>query len=274
MATEGLLVHRPATLKSRFLLIVCLLWALSSTSQAEPSRLDLALARGELRVGTTGDYLPFSHLEGQRYSGFDIELAQLIATQLNIKLTLVPTTWKSLVDDLEAGRFDFAVGGITRTLERQTRAHFSKPILEIGKCALVRVTDAKRFSSLQSIDQPGVRIGVNPGGTNELYVRQNIHRASIVVIEDNLKIPDLVAEEKLDVMLTDNVEALNEAHTDRRLMAVSADSPWTTETLAILLPRDDRALAHWIDLFLEISQADGTLTRLKAKYGLPLKPGM
>lgn len=220
-------------------------------------------------MGTTGDYKPFSHLRDGVYSGLDIELARLIALRLNLKLKFVPTTWASLVEDLESNRFDLALGGITRTLDRQTRANFSRPVFIIGKCALVRAGEAGRFATLQDIDKAGIRVGVNPGGTNERYVRENIRNATIVVVKDNLKIPTLVAENQLDVMLTDNVEALDASQNDPRLQAVSANSPWTNETLALLVARDDYAMVNWLNLFLEMSEADGTLNGLKKKHGLP-----
>ena len=54
---------------------------------APASRLDEILARGVLRVGTTGDYKPFSYrVADGRFIGLDIALAADLAKTLGVKL--------------------------------------------------------------------------------------------------------------------------------------------------------------------------------------------
>lgn len=92
---------------------------------AEPtkklSRLDLNLKRGEIRVGTTGDNKPFTYLipKTKQYEGYDIDVAKMLAKDLGVKVKFVKTTWPNLMSDLQANKFDIAMGGITRTLERE-----------------------------------------------------------------------------------------------------------------------------------------------------------
>lgn len=51
--------------------------------------------RGVLRLCTTGDYRPFSHLTPatKSYSGIDIDMARNLATSLGVKPRFVATTW-------------------------------------------------------------------------------------------------------------------------------------------------------------------------------------
>ena len=246
-------------------LALAALLAASATTSA--SRLDAILARGEIRVGTTGDYRPFSFRRPDgTLEGFDIDAARALADALGVALRFVDTSWPRLVDDLREGRYDIAMSGITRTLERQKHVALSEPYFSLGKCPLVRRTDRKRFSDLASIDRPGVRIGVNPGGTNEAFVRAHIRNATIVVIENNLEIPEAVARGKVDVMLTDNVEALLASGRDERLLAVSPESPLTHEELSYMLARDDPAFLDWVNLWLHQMKLSGELQRLRAKW--------
>lgn len=250
------------------LLLLCLLLLLCSFGSAEEGTLDRILKSGILRVGTTTDYRPFTFLESKRHEGYDIDVTRLIAKEFEVRIEFVPTTWANITSDLRAGKFDLAVGGITRTLKRQQSVGFTDPIYHIGKCPLVRRADRDRFTSLETIDQPQVRIGVNPGGTNERYVRGRFQKAKIIVVNDNLAIPEKVALGEVDVMLTDNVEALQAARRDPRLAAVSAEQPWTKETLAFMAPRDDQAFLNWLDLFIYQAEADGRLQVLRTKHGL------
>ncbi|MCA9777434.1 MAG: transporter substrate-binding domain-containing protein [Candidatus Eremiobacteraeota bacterium] len=250
------------------LLSVLLLLLLTQPGWCKPSNLDRILETGVLLVGTTADYEPFTYRERGELKGFDVEIARLIAEELNVKVSFVETSWAELVPDLQQSRYHLAVGGITRTLSRQTQASFTEPVLLIGKCPLVRREDQNRFLTLESIDQPEVTVACNPGGTNEKYVRTHIRKAEILLVDDNLAIPSLLAGGRADVMLTDNVEAVQAARKDHRLVAISAAQPWTTESLGLLTTRDDQAFLNWLNLFLSQAEADGRLPALRKKYGL------
>ena len=75
---------------------------------AEPvSHLDKILQSGELAVCTTGDYKPYTFLRGDgEYEGIDIEMARSLAQSLGVKIQWVPTTWKTLMPDMVAGKCD------------------------------------------------------------------------------------------------------------------------------------------------------------------------
>jgi len=51
-------------------------------------------------------------------------------------------------------------------------------------------------------------------------------------------------------------------------VAVSADQPWTSESLGLMTNRDDQAFLNWLNLFLNQAEADGRLSALRQKYGL------
>lgn len=248
-------------------LLLFLLLLVSSTA-AQESALDRVIRTGVLRIGTTADYRPFTYRTDGTYDGFDVRLARLIANELGTRIEFVPTTWKRLVPDLRSGKFDLAVGGVTRTLERAQVVGFTIPTLIIGKCPLVRRTDSQLYGTRIQIDQPEVRIAVNPGGTNERYVRAHFTKARIIVVPDNLAIPDLVADGRADVMITDNVEAILAAHHNPRLAALSADNPWTKESLGLMTAREDQSFLNWLNLFLHQVEIDGRLEQLRKEFHL------
>ena len=95
----------------------------------EKSSLDTILEGKIIRVGTTGDYMPFSYKEDgttDQYSGIDIELAKNLANTLNVELEFVSTSWPTLMEDLLADKFDIGMSGISITLDRQKLAMFSE----------------------------------------------------------------------------------------------------------------------------------------------------
>ena len=259
-------VKRPA-LVIGLALAGCLLAAASSPA-AQRSLLDTIPERGYILVGTTGDYKPFSYLNpatGQ-YEGHDIDAARKLAKALGVEVRFVKTTWKTLVQGILEGKYDVAMCGITRTLSRQKVVGLTDPYIKVGKCPLIRKADKGRYETLEDIDRPGVRIGVNPGGTNERFVRAHIKRAEIVVIPKNLAIPDKLAGGEVDVMITDNVEAMLVAARRPELYAVNPDRPFTRDDFGYMAPRDDQPFLNWLNLWVHQMKEKGEFEALKRKW--------
>ena len=215
-----------------------------------------------LRVGTTLDYAPFSYLNatGER-QGFDIELAEHLASELGARIHWVETSWPTLMNDFSDGAFDVGMSGISIIPARAELAYFSLPYHTGGKTPIARCEVVERLASLETIDQPSVKVIVNPGGTNERFVRQHITRAEIVVHPSNRTIFDALLEGEADVMITDAIEV---AVMTARYPAFCATLPGqrlSHQEKGILMPKSD-ALRDWINDQLDARLTDGTLTAL------------
>ncbi|RXT07301.1 transporter substrate-binding domain-containing protein [Ammoniphilus sp. CFH 90114] len=232
------------------------------------SRLDAIIKRGYIRVGTAGDYKPFTYLNPKtgEYEGYDIDAAKKMAKDLGVEVKFVQTSWPTLMSDLLADKFDIAMGGITRNVARQKTAQLTHPYIEFGKSPLIRLEDKEKFKSLADIDQPHVRIGVNPGGTNKVFVDANFKKAQVTVVENNLDIPGLVAEGKYDVMITDNIEAMLYSKEDKRLYAALTDDTFTTDEKGYLMHRGDQVFTNWVNLWMEEMTLKGEFEKLENQW--------
>jgi len=244
---------------------------------AQAGRLDDIAARGVLRVGSTGDYKPFSYRPaGGEFMGMDVELADELAQALGVRLQLVPTTWSTLLADLGADKFDLALSGVSVTAERQRLALFSVPYLHDGKTPITRCENVARFQTLAQIDQPGVRLIVNPGGTNERYARAQAPRAQLTVYPDNVTIFGQIVSGAADLMMTDAIETRLQQRLHPQLCAVHPEAPFDMTDKAILLPRDAALKAyvdHWLQPRLDNGEVQQRLDRwLAFPWGLePLR---
>ena len=154
----------------------------ASAAQAQQaSRLETIIQRGTLRVGMTGDYLPFTYFDKatSTFKGFDVDVAEALGEALGVKVEYVRTAWPRLSADFEADRFDMAMGGISITSEREAKGPFSTPVMQEGKTPIARCADKDKYQTLADIDQAGTRVIVNPGGTNERFARTHIKNAEI-----------------------------------------------------------------------------------------------
>jgi cyclohexadienyl dehydratase len=193
----------------RFFSRVVVVAFLAIAARAEPpSRLEAIVKGGTLRVGMTGDYAPFSSFDPATsiFHGFDVDMANSLGKALGVRVEYVRTAWPQLSQDFEADRFDIAMGGISVTPERESKGNFSAPVMQEGKTPIARCTDRGKFETLADIDRPGIRVIVNPGGTNERFTRANIKIAEIRVYADNVTVFDEIASGHADVMITDASE--------------------------------------------------------------------
>jgi cyclohexadienyl dehydratase len=238
----------------------------STTTSAPMAGLQQVLQRGTVRVCSTGDYRPFTHRDSAgNWAGLDIEMANDMAARLGVRLDVVPTTWANLVGDLDA-KCDVAMGGVSITLKRAKQAIYTEPYLRDGKAAIVRCADASKFQTLADIDRPGVRVVVNPGGTNADFDKEHLHNAQIISYPDNNTIFGQLTRDAADVMFTDASEIRWETSQDRTLCGQDLDHPFTFEQKAYLVPRSAEDLQQWINQWLNIAQHDGTYAALSQKY--------
>ena len=254
---------------ARFLSGLFLLFVLVFTScAASRDSLSAVRARGVLLVGATGDYRPMSYLEPEtgKYVGFDAALAEDLASSLGVRLEFVPTAWPTLMDDTLAGKFDLAVCGITITSARKELALMSDGYLENGKTVLCRIEDADKYTSLEAIDRPEVRVMENPGGLNEKFVRANLPHAALTIHPVNEEIPGLVASGKADVMITEIMEAEYYASRDPRLAAPLLNRPFTRGELGFLLPPGSESLLEFVNAFIARERESGRLDELSEIY--------
>lgn len=231
--------------------------ATDAATNAPASRLDAVLARGTLRVCTTGDYRPYTYYRPDgRFEGIDIDLAESLAHSLGVKAAFVKTSWRTLTDDFVA-HCDIAVGGISTTLDRQRRAFFTQPTMKDGKTPIVRCADAARFQRIDQIDQPSTRVIVNPGGTNERFARQYLTHAQLTVYPDNVTIFRQILDGHADVMVTDASETLLQQKLNPGLCSVHPNQPFQFGEKAYMVPRGDVVFQQYVDQWLHLAHETG-----------------
>jgi len=229
-----------------------------------PSRWKQIQKSRFLRVGTTLDYAPFSYLgEGGEREGLDIDLATKLAESLGARLVWVRTSWPTLMEDFRSGAFDIGMSGISIIPSRAREGLFTTAYHEGGKTPITHCNQKNRFTSLDAIDRAGVRVIVNPGGTNERYTDSNLKAATIVRHPDNETIFEALREGKADLMITDAIEVLVMAKRYDDLCPSMPGSLLTQQNKGWLLPKDPALLTR-VEQFIGPLIESGELDRLKA----------
>ena len=141
---------------------------------------------GILRVGYNADHMPFTYFsETGELIGFDIDMAQLLARELKVKLEFIPFDPQDMAAQLEAGLFDVIMSGIVTTTPRLAEMTFSEPYLEATLAFLVRDHRRKEFSTRKAIKKiPQLKIGVpHVGGYFLLKLKEYLPKAEIIEVK-------------------------------------------------------------------------------------------
>ncbi|MGV0035476.1 MAG: transporter substrate-binding domain-containing protein [Candidatus Azotimanducaceae bacterium WSBS_2022_MAG_OTU7] len=226
-----------------------------------PDRYTQILDSRQLRVGTTGDYAPFSYSgDGLAFSGIDIELARNLADSLDVELALVKTSWPTLMQDLDAGLFDVAMSGVSIIAPRQQHAYFSAPYHVGGKSPISLCSRVAEFRSLENIDQPGVRVVVNPGGTNERFIDGKLKHATKILHQDNRTIFNEIIHGNADLMITDSIEVRLQANQNPELCGSMPGKTLTYQEKGYMMPKDQSLLLA-VNQWLEVVRSQKILER-------------
>lgn len=123
---------------------------------------------GYLTVITSPDYAPYEFYaldkEGNpSLAGFDMALAQYIADYLGLTLEVVPMDFNGIVGEMQAGKADLALSGLSPKPEREIAMDFSDCYYE-GKQAFITVSSkASMFTDLASTNKSDVKIAAQTG---------------------------------------------------------------------------------------------------------------
>jgi cyclohexadienyl dehydratase len=198
--------------------------------------------------------------------GFDMDALETLAPALGVRIEYVKMTFGSMLADLAANKFDIAMSGMGRTLERARVATFSKPYMRYGKLLMIRSADRERFTSLPDLDHPGIKIAYNRGGLNDRFANTMFKQATPTGFDSNeLATADLLAG-KVDAQVADSTAAIYMSRQNSRLAAMSPENLFNPVYVAILLRRQDQTLLNYINIWIDQIEMDGTLGRVRAKW--------
>ncbi|VVO40811.1 transporter substrate-binding domain-containing protein [Pseudomonas fluorescens] len=107
--------------------LICLLPLLSPLAHAE--LIDDVNDRGELRIALEANTPPFNFKDDGKLTGFEVELGQLLAQELDVRSDFVITDSGDMLAGVESGKYDVAINHIAMTPDLKDRFDFSAPYI-------------------------------------------------------------------------------------------------------------------------------------------------
>jgi cystine transport system substrate-binding protein len=125
--------------------------------------LDTVKTRGTLRVAMEGNYPPFNFKDQKsgELSGFEVDVAKLLAAKLGVKPEFTTTEWSGILAGLGAGKYDVILNQVGITEARQKTFDFSQPYTLSSAQLIVRKDEKRSFPTLESLK--GYKLGLGQG---------------------------------------------------------------------------------------------------------------
>lgn len=142
-------------------------------------------AEKQLIVATDTAFVPFEFKQGDKYVGFDIDLWDAIAKQLNVSYTLKPMDFGGIIPALQTRNVDLALAGITITEERKKAVDFSDGYYNSGLLVMVKA-DNNDIKSEQDLAGKVLAVKAAPV---RLITPKRISRPKICVSSRTLTTP-------------------------------------------------------------------------------------
>ncbi|THA23291.1 glutamate ABC transporter substrate-binding protein [Streptomyces sp. A1277] len=233
-----------------------------------------AKKRGYLRVGAKEDqpYLGEKDPATGVYSGFDIEIARMMAASLGFDPKTV--RFKTIASAnretaLQNGQIDYYVGTYTVNDMRKKLVGFAGPYYMAGQGLLVR-TDEDDIHGPQ--DLAGKTVCSAAGSTPYQRIAADYPKAKLVAYDTYSICVDNLLTFQVDAVTTDDAILLGFAAKAPDEMKV-VGKPFSEEPYGIGVPRSDNALRLALDDALEANEKNGNWKKaFEATLGLSGAP--
>jgi polar amino acid transport system substrate-binding protein len=231
-----------------------------------------ALAEDVLKTAVDGTFAPHAmpKLSGG-IEGFNVDLADALAKQLNMKITVDSAQFSGLLPALQAGTYDFIVAPVTVTKERAENLLFTEGYLNTD-FQFITKTDAPDITKLE--DLKGKVVAVNKGSAYDSWARGLEEKIGWKVESYGTQIDAVqaVLSGRADANVAGNTAIQWAAKSNPQIKLSYLYS--TGLVWAIALRKDSAELRKTLDEAVECLKTDGTIAKLHEKwFGTKPAPG-
>lgn len=218
-------------------------------------------AAGKIKVGVLTQY----PLIGQRtltgYTGFDIEIAELLAAKLGISTSnveFVPVTTPTREPFLEQGLVDMVIAGYTITPKRSEVIDFAGPYLPSPSGIMVPVGNPLKIKSME--DLVGKKLCGPIGSSQEAYISEHFPqvRKTMVLFDSSAKCAQAIMNGQVDASTTDTaILAALSKQNDGRFTVIDfsyGSAPWGIG----MKKTSDKTFCKWVSKTLGELFNDGS----------------
>ncbi|WP_419959563.1 amino acid ABC transporter substrate-binding protein [Psychrobacillus sp. BM2] len=217
---------------------------------------------GELLVGTEGTYAPFTfHDESGKLTGFDVEIAEEIASRLGVKAKFMETQWDAMFPGLDSERFDMIANQVGIKPERQEKYDFSDPYISSSAVLVTQAdnNDVKSFEDIKGL-KSAQSLTSNYGEMAKSY------GAELVGIDGFNQAIELLNSNRVDVTINDKLTVLDfQKQKPEANIKVVAEADDAAQS-GLMFRKGSETLVEAVNEALNEMIEDGTYNEISEKW--------
>jgi polar amino acid transport system substrate-binding protein len=199
-------------------------------------------------------------------AGMEIDLAQLIASVMGVKLTLKTMHFNDLLPALQAGQVDMVLSGMTITPARNLKVAFVGPYIATGKSILTKQTAAESMSEVAQINKPERVLVALKGSTSQTFAEKLFPQAKLLLADNYDQAVSMVREDKAQAMVADMAICQLSVYRYPEAGLTALSKPISYEPLGIAIPGNDPLLVNLLQNFLNTIDKDGTMDMIAKRW--------
>lgn len=216
-----------------------------------------------LVMATNAEFPPYEFhdtVDGEdKIVGIDAEVAALIAEELGMTLEIEDIAFDSVLAEVQSGKADIAMAGITVTEDRLKSVNFTDPYTTATQMIIV-----PEGSEIKTVDDlNGKTIGVQLGTTGDIYV-EDVPDATIERYNKGFEAVQALSQGKIDAVVIDGEPA--KVFVSQTEGLVLLDEPFTEEEYAIAIAKDNDELLQKVNDALNKLKENGEFQKVVDKY--------
>jgi len=229
----------------------------------------------KLRVAVLSSEEPYTYREHSSgpWSGLCVLMAQNLAAQLGVEVTVNESNWADAVTDLHTGKIDLAyMPG--PTAQRAMFADFANPLFNDTYAIIARKGFAPK--SWAELNVPGTLVAADTGSAREEVARRFANNAAITGFKSRDEALAAVQSGRADCFLAPVLAALTIVKKDPQIGDLVIPTPHLRTAVCPALPYDDdRRFRGVVDAWSAdnrgIGQFRGWITAALSEFGI--EPG-
>jgi glutamate transport system substrate-binding protein len=212
----------------------------------------------KLVIGVKSDQPGLGLQTGNRYEGFDIEIAKIVAKGLGVDAANIewkPTVSANREPFIQQGTVDLVVATYTINDDRKTKVSFAGPYYVAGQDLLVRANNTT-ITGPGSLD--GKKVCSVTGSTPAKRIQTEHPKAQLQLFDVYSKCVEALAAGSVDAVSTDDIILAGyaaQAQYSGKFKVIG--KPFSTEPYGIGLKKDDKLSCERINQVLAAAAKDG-----------------
>ena len=243
-----------------------------------------------LVMATNAAFPPYEYVEGDKFVGIDVEIAQAIADKLGMELQIEDVEFGSIIGGVVEGKYDMGMAGMTVTEERKQSVNFSNTYATGIQVIIVK--DGSSITSLDDIFEfnadgdpvalknTDLKVGVQQDTTGDIYSSSDISGWGFCDVEEDGTVTtdrvvryktgadavEALKTDKVNMVIIDNEPAKSFVAANEGIHILEGDNEYAVEDYAICIAKENTELLDKINKALDELKKDGTIDKIVSKY--------